>query len=85
LLGDAVTLVVQSSAKMDWLKDNWFKLAIWEVVLLTTLVYMLLWIIPIVLCFGLVKMLEDIQNHPESLERIEGQITALKNKLLSRK
>jgi len=60
-------------------------LLFWEMVLLTTLVYVLLWVIPIVLCGGLVKMLEDIQNHPESLEKIENKITKLKNKLLGQK
>jgi H+/gluconate symporter-like permease len=52
---------------------------------LGTLVFMLLWLLPILVCAGIVKMLEDIRNHPESLGRIERQIKALKSKLLSRK
>jgi hypothetical protein len=57
-------------------------LLFWEMLLLTTLVYVLLWLLPILLCVGIVKMLEDIQNHPQSLDIIEKRITELKNKLL---
>jgi hypothetical protein len=59
-----------------------FLLLLRHIEFLNTLVFVLLWLLPILLCMGIVKMLEDIQNHPQSLERIEKKTTKLKNKLL---
>jgi hypothetical protein len=50
-----------------------------------TLVHVLLWSLPILLCLGIAKMLQDIHDHPQSLEKIEKKITELKNKLLGKK
>jgi hypothetical protein len=41
--------------------------------------------LPIILCFGLIKTLEDVSNHPQALERLERKLTTLRNKLLERK
>jgi cadmium resistance protein CadD (predicted permease) len=50
--------------------------------LLMTFAYVLIWLLPIIACIAAIRLLDDIRHHPESLERIERQITALKNKLL---
>ena len=50
--------------------------------LFPTLILVLLLAIPILLCAGLLKTLEDVRNHPQSLEKLERKITELKNKLL---
>jgi len=52
--------------------------------LFPTLILLLLLAIPAVVCVGVVKTLQDVREHPQSLERLEGKITDLKNKLLRR-
>jgi hypothetical protein len=53
-----------------------------ETVLLGNLVYVLIWFLPILLCVGIIKLLQDIRDHPKSLEKIETRITKLKKRLL---
>jgi hypothetical protein len=62
-----------------------FSLLFGQNVLLNTLVYVLLWSLPILLCIGMFKTFQDIHDHPQSLERIEKKLTDLKNKLLGQK
>lgn len=50
--------------------------------ILNAFIFVLLWSLPILFCWGIVKMLQDIQGHPQSLEKIDKRITELKNKLL---
>jgi hypothetical protein len=59
-----------------------FSLLLGPIELLTTLVFLLLWSIPVLLCVGVIKMLQDIRDHPQSVERLEKRITKLKDKLL---
>ena len=50
--------------------------------ILLTLMHILLWSIPIVVCIALLKTLQDVRDHPQAQERLERKVTELKNKLL---
>jgi NADH:ubiquinone oxidoreductase subunit 3 (subunit A) len=41
-----------------------------------------IWLLPIIGCFAIVRMLQQVANYPKSIEKIEAKITELKNKLL---
>ena len=51
----------------------------------TALAYILIWSLPTLLCMGIIRTLQDIRNHPQSLEKIEKRIMKLKNKFLRQK
>ena len=48
------------------------------------LVLMFLWLLPGLLCIGVILLLRDVSKYPESIDNIEKRITELKNKLLRR-
>jgi len=55
-----------------------------ETRILLTLMSILLWSIPIMVCIALAKTLQDVRDHPQAQERLERKLTELKNKLLGR-
>jgi hypothetical protein len=48
------------------------------------LVLMFLWFVVGIACVGVVIVLRDVKQYPESIDNIENRITKLKNKLLRR-
>jgi hypothetical protein len=47
-------------------------------------VLMFLWLMAGLICLGVVIVLRDVKQYPESIDNIEKRITKLKNKLLGR-
>jgi H+/gluconate symporter-like permease len=61
----------------------WHDVILYESVdFLAALMRVLIWSLPVLLCVGIMKTLQDVREHPQSLERIEKRITKLKDKLL---
>jgi len=48
------------------------------------LICVLLWSLPVLVCFAVVKTLRDVHDYPQSLTTIEEKITKLKNKYLTK-
>jgi uncharacterized membrane protein YqjE len=48
------------------------------------MVLMFLWLLAGIVCVGVIVVLRDVSQYPESIDNIEKKITKLKNKLLGR-
>jgi uncharacterized membrane protein YqjE len=48
------------------------------------MVLMFLWLLAGIVCVGVIVVLRDVKQYPESIDNIEKRITKLKNKLLGR-
>jgi len=51
---------------------------------ITEIAIVFLWLLGGLASIGLVKLMRDVRQYPESIEKLENRITKLKNKLLSR-
>jgi hypothetical protein len=49
------------------------------------MVLMFLWLLAGIVCVGVIVVLRDVKQYPESIDNIEKRITKLKNKLLGRR
>ena len=58
--------------RADTLLDEWY------------MVLMFLWFLAGIACVGVIVVLRDVRQYPESIDNIEKRITKLKNKLLGR-
>jgi hypothetical protein len=45
---------------------------------------MFLWLLPGIVCVGVIVVLRDVRQYPESIDNIEKRITKLKSKVLGR-